>query len=162
MPRIAPDELLGIGEIARRAGVTVPTLRYYEDRGLIRSTRTAGNHRVFPRRTLRLLAVIAAGRRVGLSLQQIADALAELPTDHAPTQRDWTRMSTSWARLVAERIRVLERLAADLDGCIGCGCLSLGKCTLFNPGDEASGEGPGSRWLRRADPGVPPREHDRG
>lgn len=151
MPRIAPNELLTIGELAARAGVTVATLRYYESRGLIDAVRTPGGHRVFPRHTLRRLAVVAAGQHVGLSLQQVADALDELPRDRPPTQRDWTRMSKSWAQLVAARIAVLQKLASELDGCIGCGCLSLGKCTLFNPDDAAAAEGAGSRWLRSAD-----------
>jgi len=150
MPHIAPDELLAIGDLARRAGVTVPTVRYYEERGLIQSTRTAGNKRQFPRHTLRRLAVVAAGQRVGLSLQLIAAALAELPSDRPPTQREWRRMSQGWAATVASRIRELQALQSTLDGCIGCGCLSLGTCTLFNPGDEAAAEGPGSRWLRKA------------
>lgn len=151
MPHIAPNELLTIGELAKRAGVTVPTLRYYEERRLIDAERSTGGHRVFPRHTLRRLAVIAAGQRVGLSLQQIAHALDELPRDRPPTQQDWRQMSRSWARLVAKRIEELQRLASDLDGCIGCGCLSLGKCTLFNPGDEAAHEGAGSRWIRAAE-----------
>lgn len=151
MPHIAPLELLSIGDLARRAGVSVPTVRYYDERGLIHSTRTAGNKRQFPRHTLRRLAVVAAGQRVGLTLQEIFAALAELPIDRAPTQREWRRMSRQWAATVARRIRRLEALQTSLDGCIGCGCLSLGTCTLFNPDDEAAGEGPGSRWLRRAD-----------
>jgi MerR family redox-sensitive transcriptional activator SoxR len=151
MPRIAPLELLSIGDLARRAGISVPTVRYYEERGLIRSTRTAGNKRLFPRHTLRRLAVVAAGQRVGLTLQEIAVALAELPSDRPPTQREWRHMSQQWAETVSRRIRQLEALQSSLDGCIGCGCLSLGKCTLFNPDDEAAGEGPGSRWLRKAD-----------
>ena len=151
MPHIAPDELLTVGELSRRAGVTVPTVRYYEERGLIRSQRTSGNHRLFPRHTLRRLAVVAAGQVVGLTLQEIADALAELPVDRAPTQREWRRMSQQWSELVAGRIRRLEALQTSLDGCIGCGCLSLGRCTLFNPADAAAAEGPGSRWLRAAE-----------
>lgn len=150
MPRIAPLEPLTIGELARRAGVTVPTLRFYENRGLIASTRTTGNQRLFPRHTLRRLAVIAAGQRVGLTLAQIGDALAELPTSRPPTGREWRKMSAHWATIVDARIRQLAALRDSLDGCIGCGCLSLGKCTLFNPGDEAAGEGPGSRWLRHS------------
>ncbi|ALE07095.1 hypothetical protein AL755_19165 [Arthrobacter sp. ERGS1:01] len=153
MAHIAPNELLTIGELARRAGVSVPTVRYYEERGLIRSQRTAGNKRLFPRHVLRRLALVAAGQRVGLTLAEIANALAELPADRAPSQRDWTRLSTGWSELVARRIRQLEVLQESLDSCIGCGCLSLGKCTLFNPGDEAAAEGPGSRWVRRAEAG---------
>lgn len=151
MAHIAPNELLPIGELAWRAGITVPTVRYYEERGLIHSVRTPGNKRQFPRHTLRRLAVVAAGQRVGLTLQEITDALGELPADRAPTQREWTRMSTNWAAMVAQRIRQLEVLQESLDGCIGCGCLSLGKCTLFNPDDAAAAEGPGSRWVRKAE-----------
>jgi MerR family redox-sensitive transcriptional activator SoxR len=152
--RIQPDELLSIGAVARRSGASVPTLRYYEERGLIDAVRTHGGRRQFPRHVLRRLAVIAAGQRVGLSLAEIAEALAPLPRDRAPTQREWTEMSKRWAQTVAARIRELERLAVDLDGCIGCGCLSLGRCTLFNPGDEAESEGPGSRWVRASMRGV--------
>ena len=151
MPHIAPLDLLSIGDLARRAGVSVPTVRYYDERGLIQSSRTAGNQRQFPRHTLRRLAVVAAGQRVGLTLQEIAIALAELPADRAPTQREWRHVSQRWAATVAGRIRQLEALQSSLDSCIGCGGLSLGKCTLFNPDDEAAGEGPGSRWLRKAD-----------
>lgn len=150
MPHASPLELLAIGDIARRAGVSVPTVRYYEDRGLISSSRTTGNFRRFPRHTLRRLAVIAAGQRVGLSLREIADALAALPAGRAPTQREWTRMSRVWAETVARRIRELESLRTSLESCIGCGCLSLGRCALFNPHDEAAAEGSGSRWLREA------------
>lgn len=150
MPRIAPNELLPIGVVATRAGVSVPTVRYYESRGLITAVRSAGNRRLFPRHTLRRLAVVAAGQRVGLSLQQIGAALAELPPDRAPNQRDWTRMSEHWATLVAGRIAELQALQRDLEGCIGCGCLSLGRCTLVNPDDQAATEGSGSRWLRAA------------
>jgi len=151
MPPIDPLDLLSIGDLARRAGVSVPTVRYYEERGLIQSSRTSGNKRQFRRHTLRRLAVVAAGQRVGLTLQEIAAALAGLPPDRAPTQREWSHMSRRWAVTVARRIRQLETLASSLDGCIGCGCLSLGRCALFNPDDEAEGEGPGSRWLRKAD-----------
>lgn len=151
MARIAPNELLPIGEIARRAGISVPTVRYYEERGLIQSERTSGNKRLFPRHTLRRIAVVAAGQRVGLTLQEITTALTSLPADRAPTQREWTHMSTGWSELVALRIRQLEVLQTSLDGCIGCGCLSLGRCTLFNPDDVAAAEGPGSRWVRRAE-----------
>lgn len=150
MPPIAPNELLAIGEMAARAGVSVPTLRYYEERGLIAAERTAGNKRLFPRHTLRRLAVVAAGQRVGLTLQEIGEALGALPADRAPTQREWRLMGQQWSALVARRISELQVLRTSLDSCIGCGCLSLGKCTLFNPDDEAAAEGPGSRWVRRA------------
>lgn len=147
----AADELLSIGDLARRAGVSVPTVRYYESRGLIASRRSAGNHRQFPRHVLRRLAVVAAGQRVGLTLEQIGQALATLPQDRAPSQREWKVMSGDWAQMVDRRIRELQALQVSLDSCIGCGCLSLGRCTLFNPGDEAAAEGPGSRWVRAAE-----------
>jgi MerR family redox-sensitive transcriptional activator SoxR len=148
MARIAPLELLSIGVLAARAGITVPTVRYYEERGLISSIRTDGGRRQFARHTLRRIAVVAAGQRVGLTLEEIRETLAPLPPDRAPTQREWHEIGTRWNDVVARRIRELERLRTSLDGCIGCGCLSLGNCTLFNPGDEAAAEGPGSRWLR--------------
>ena len=150
MPPIAPNELLSIGETASRSGLTVPTLRYYEERGLVAAVRDPGGRRRFPRHTLRRLAVIAAGQRVGLSLEEIRLAMAELPTHRAPNQREWRAMSVEWAKLLAVRVRELQALQTDLDGCIGCGCLSLGRCVLFNPDDEARTEGPGSRWLRHA------------
>jgi len=144
------DSLLPVGEIAARAGISVPTLRYYEERGLVQSQRTSGNQRRYKRMTLRRLAVVAAGQRVGLSLEQIKAALDELPADKAPTQADWTAISRRWAGLVAQRIRELEVLESSLEGCIGCGCLSLDRCSLVNPDDAAGTEGPGSRWARRA------------
>jgi len=144
---------LSIGELAARAGVSVPTIRFYESLGLVGSRRTVGNQRRFERTALRRLAVIGAGRRVGLSLAQIAAALGELPAGSAPTQADWTSFATGWRQLVDARIAELQALRADLDGCIGCGCLSLQRCQLFNRDDEAAGEGPGARWLRQAPPG---------
>lgn len=143
-------DLLTVGEVASRAGVSVPTVRYYEERGLITSTRTSGNQRRFPRAVLRRIAVIAAAQRVGLSLDEVREAMAELPADRAPTRREWTAMSRSWKRLVQRRIDQLVALQSDLDGCIGCGCLSLQRCSIFNPSDEAAGEGSGSRWVRRS------------
>ena len=107
--------------------------------------------RVFRRHTLRRLAIIAAGQRVGLTLAEIAEALSEIPLQKLPSQEDWHRLSTHWSALVAGRIAQLEVLQGSLDGCIGCGCLSLKKCSLFNPKDEAAAEGPGSRWIRRSE-----------
>lgn len=150
MPHTTRDSLLTVGETASRAGITVPTLRYYEERGLVHSERTPGNQRRYKRLSLRRLAVIAAGQRVGLSLEEIKTALDGLPTDKAPTQADWTSISQRWAGLVARRIRELQVLESSLEGCIGCGCLSLGRCSLINPDDGAAAEGVGSRWARRA------------
>lgn len=141
---------LTVGEVAQRAGITVPTLRYYEQLGLVASRRTTGNQRRYDRSVLRRLAVVCAGRRVGLPLTEIGAALATLPDGRAPTQEDWTALSTRWRATVQDRITELERLRDDLDGCIGCGCLSLARCALYNPGDEAAVEGSGARWVRRA------------
>jgi MerR family redox-sensitive transcriptional activator SoxR len=145
-----PAKQLTVGEVAARAGVSVPTVRFYEARGLISSVRTAGNQRRFPRSVLRRLAFVAAAQRVGLSLEQIGAALATLPADRAPTRRDWTRLSSGWRSAVAERITELQALQDTLDTCIGCGCLSLRRCGLYNAGDTAAQEGVGSRWLRQA------------
>ncbi|HEV7725534.1 MAG TPA: redox-sensitive transcriptional activator SoxR [Modestobacter sp.] len=144
------DRELTIGEVARRAGVPVPTVRYYESRGLLSARRTTGNQRRYDRSVLRRLAVVAAAARVGLPLAEVGAAFAELPADRAPDREDWARLSAGWRRRVDKRIAELESLREDLDGCIGCGCLSLDRCALFNPADEAAAEGPGSRWVRRA------------
>lgn len=141
---------LTIGEVCRRAGLTPATLRYYEHLDLLNSTRTAGNQRRYPRHVLRRLAFVAAGQRVGLTLAQIHDLLTQLPSDRAPSQQDWTRLSRPWQQLIEARISELRALQATLDGCIGCGCLSLSRCALLNPDDAAAAEGAGSRWLRRA------------
>ncbi|WP_371818220.1 redox-sensitive transcriptional activator SoxR [Pseudarthrobacter sp. C4D7] len=150
MPQPSHDTLMTVGQIASRAGISVPTLRYYEERGLVHSERAAGNQRRYKRLTLRRLAVIAAGQRVGLSLEEVKAALDDLPVGRAPSQADWTAMSRQWAGLVAQRIRELKVLETSLEGCIGCGCLSVERCSLMNAGDAAAGEGSGSRWLRRA------------
>ncbi|MEW6154349.1 MAG: redox-sensitive transcriptional activator SoxR [Actinomycetota bacterium] len=141
------EEELAIGAVAERAGMAVSALRFYEDRGLIRSNRSAGGKRHYPRHVLRRLAFIQAAQRVGLSLDEIGRALATLPADHGPTAAEWNRLSASWRPLVDERIRLLEALRDDLDGCIGCGCLSLESCRLRNPGDAAASQGPGPRYL---------------
>lgn len=133
-----------------RSGLTPATLRYYESLGMIIATRTPGNQRRYPRHVLRRLAFIAAGQRVGLTLTQIDGLLAQLPNDRGPSQGDWTRLAAPWRQLVRERIRELQALEDSLDGCLGCGCLSLTRCALFNPDDEAVAEGSGSRWLRSA------------
>lgn len=143
---------LTIGELAGRSGLSAPTLRYYEERGLIRSARSAGNQRRYPRYVLRRLAFIMAAQRVGLSLEEIADLLGTLPAGRVPTRADWTRLSRPWRQRIATRIEQLQALQDTLDGCLGCGCLSLQRCGLYNPTDEAAGEGPGSRWLRTGAP----------
>ncbi len=141
---------LSVGEVCARSGLTPATLRYYERLGLLTTTRTAGNQRRYPRHVLRRLAFLAAGQRVGLTLAQIGELLAQLPNDRGPSQRDWTLLAGPWRQLVQARIRELQALEDSLDECLGCGCLSLTRCSLFNPDDEASAEGAGSRWLHRA------------
>lgn len=150
-PMVEPGRaLLSVGELAARSGLSAPTLRYYEQLGLVEATRTPGNQRRYPRHVLRRLAFVAAGQRVGLSLRALGDLLATLPADRAPSQEDWIRLAGPWRDVVAVRIRELETLADSLDGCLGCGCLSLTRCALFNEGDAAAGEGAGSRWVREA------------
>jgi MerR family redox-sensitive transcriptional activator SoxR len=146
-----PD-LITIGELAARAGVSTATLRFYEAESLIAAERTAGNQRRFARATLRRVAFIRAAQRIGLSLQEIRAALAKLPSDRTPTKADWERLSRSWQRGLNDRILDLERLRDELTGCIGCGCLSLRRCSLFNRGDRAAANGAGARYLLGDDP----------
>jgi MerR family redox-sensitive transcriptional activator SoxR len=142
------SELLTIGEVARRSGLASSALRYYEDRGLIASERAGSGHRRYPRPVLRRIAFIVFAQRIGLSLEEIGDELAKLPPDRAPTRRDWSRLSQTWTSRIDERIAELERLRSGLTECIGCGCLSLDRCRLANPGDAAGRRGPGPRvWL---------------
>ncbi|HLT57252.1 MAG TPA: redox-sensitive transcriptional activator SoxR [Limnochordales bacterium] len=138
---------LTIGEVAERSGVAVSALRYYETKGLIKSRRTPGNHRVYPREVLRIISVIKVAQRTGLSLDEIQKYLAQLPDSGVPTKDDWTRMSTAWKAELEARIARLTRLKEQLDQCIGCGCLSLADCPLRNPDDQLGAEGPGPRLL---------------
>jgi MerR family transcriptional regulator, redox-sensitive transcriptional activator SoxR len=140
-----PD-LLTIGEVSRRSGVAASALRFYEERGLIASERAGAGHRRFPRPVLRRIAFIVFAQRIGLSLHEIGAELSKLPPDRAPTRRDWARLSSGWTERIDERISELQRLKAGLTECIGCGCLSLDRCRLANPGDRAAGLGPGPRY----------------
>jgi MerR family redox-sensitive transcriptional activator SoxR len=140
--------LLTITEVSRRSGVASSALRFYEEKGLIQSERAGSGHRRYPREVLRRIAFIVFAQRVGLSLEEIGAELARLPPNRAPTGRDWSRLSGTWTARIDERIAELERLRTGLTTCIGCGCLSLDKCTLSNPGDRAARLGPGPRyWL---------------
>jgi MerR family transcriptional regulator, redox-sensitive transcriptional activator SoxR len=142
------SELLTISEVARRSGVAASALRFYESRGLIASERSGSGHRRFRRPVLRRIAFIVFAQRVGLTLEEIAADLAKLPGDHAPTRRDWSRLSSGWSSRIDQRIAELERLKAGLTECIGCGCLSLDRCRLANPSDAVSRLGPGPRfWI---------------
>ena len=140
-------DLLTIGELSERSGVAPSALRYYESQQLIGSTRTSGNQRRYERATLRRVAFIRSAQRVGLSLEEIAEAMASLPGGRAPTKSDWTRLSKSWRPRIDAQIERLERLRDRLDSCIGCGCLSLARCSLSNPDDVLSGQGPGAYYL---------------
>lgn len=138
--------MLTISELAARSGVAPSALRFYEERGVIRSERTPAGHRRYPRATLRRVAFIIFAQRVGLSLAEIAEALARLPDRPAPGRAEWEGLSAEWRRRVEERIAELERLRDTLAECIGCGCLSLDRCHLANPGDRAGRRGPGARY----------------
>lgn len=143
---------LGIGEFAARAGVSVATLRFYEERGLVHSTRTAGNQRRYLRAELRRVAFVRAAQHVGLTLGEIEQEMATLPDGRVPTRADWTRLSRSWRPRLDARIDELRRLRDGLEGCIGCGCLSLKSCVLHNPGDRAGETGSGARYIEREGP----------
>lgn len=146
-----PRDLWSIGQLSERSGTAPSAIRYYETRGLLAATRSAGNQRRYPRSTLRRLGFIRAAHRVGLSLDEIADALATLPAERTPTKRDWQRLSRHWQGRIEEQIDRLERLRDRLDSCIGCGCLSLRRCALSNPGDELAVAGPGAVHLEPGD-----------
>jgi MerR family redox-sensitive transcriptional activator SoxR len=138
---------LSIGEVADRAGIAPSALRFYEKEGLIHADRSDGGQRRYHRDVLRLIAFIRAAQRVGLSLDDIRDALHTLPERKVPTASDWARLSKGWRPLLDRRIEEMERLRDRLDSCIGCGCLSLKTCALSNPNDIAAAEGAGARWL---------------
>lgn len=140
------SERLTIGEVARRSGVAASALRFYEERGLIRSERAGSGHRRFPRAVLRRVAFIVFAQKIGLSLEEIASELAKLPENRVPNGRDWSRLSGLWTAIIDERMAELERLKGGLTRCIGCGCLSLDRCALSNPGDRAGRRGPGPRY----------------
>ncbi len=137
-----------IGEIARRSGVAASALRFYEERGLIASERARSGHRRFPRSVLRRIAFIVFAQRIGLSLDEISAELERLPDDRTPTRADWARLSETWLDRIDKRIAELQRLREGLTGCIGCGCLSIDHCQMYNSEDRAGRNGPGPRyWL---------------
>ena len=141
-----PPKELGIGELAARAGVAVSALHFYEAKGLIHSVRSGGNQRRYARAVLRRLAVIKVAQRVGMPLAAIAEALNALPSGRTPTVADWRRLSAAWKLELEERIRTLTQLRDQLDGCIGCGCLSLKACPLRNAQDALAREGAGPHF----------------
>ena len=138
---------LTVGEVARRSGVAVSALHFYEREGLIASRRTSGNQRRFRRDVLRRIAFIRIAQRVGVPLAQVREALDQLPDARTPTRADWERLSESWRAELDERIRRLQQLRDDFSGCIGCGCLSIDRCQMVNPGDHLGAGGPGPRRL---------------
>jgi len=145
-------ELLSIGETARRSGVAASALRFYESRGLISSQRGGGNQRRYHRAMLRRIAIIRIAQNLGLSLREIRQAFAALPDERTPTRRDWSRLSARWSRQLDRRIAELQNLRGRLAGCIGCGCLSMKNCALYNAGDAAASLGTGPRYLLGDEP----------
>ena len=133
-----------VGKVAQRCGVRVSTLHFYEEKGLIRSWRNAGNQRRYKPDVLRRIAVIKAAQRMGISLASIKEALAKLPDERTPTAKDWQRLSTHWRAELDARIAYLERLRDTLTGCIGCGCLSMKNCPIYNEDDKLAVDGPGA------------------
>jgi MerR family transcriptional regulator, redox-sensitive transcriptional activator SoxR len=138
---------LTIGQLAERSGVAPSAIRFYEERGLISSTRTTGNQRRYLMSTLRRVAFIRTAQRVGLTLEEIGEALSTLPDGRTPTKADWHRLSKAWRPRLDEQIRRIELLRDQLDSCIGCGCLSLKQCALTNPHDDLAARGPGAVLL---------------
>jgi MerR family redox-sensitive transcriptional activator SoxR len=144
---MAPPGLLTIGDLARRTGLAVSAIRFYETRGLVRAVRTRGNQRRFARSDIRRLSFALIAQRMGLSLGEIEAELSTLPKDQAPSRDDWRAISMRVRGAIETRIKMLERTRDLLDGCIGCGCLSLDRCALYNPGDRAARAGAGPRFL---------------
>lgn len=138
---------LTIGALSERTGVATSALRFYEAEGLIHATRSSGGQRRYTRDTIRRVSFVRVAQQVGLRLDEIREALASLPDNRTPNQKDWERLSLSWRPRVDAQIAMLERLRDRLHGCIGCGCLSLRVCQLVNPGDLAAARGPGPRWI---------------
>ena len=140
------NELLAIGELAARTGLSVSAIRFYEEKGLVQALRSAGGQRRFLRSDIRRLSFALIAQRLGCTLPEIAAELAKLPQGRTPTQADWRRISNGFSRLLDERIIALQRMRETLDGCIGCGCLSLKKCALYNRDDRAGRRGSGPRY----------------
>lgn len=140
------SDVIAIGDLAARTGVSVSAIRFYEARGLLSPFRNKGGQRRFLRSDIRRLSFILIAQQLGLSIEAIGAELAKLPDGRTPTAKDWTRMSTGIRALIDERIATLSRTRDLLDGCIGCGCLSLERCALYNPGDRAGRRGAGPRY----------------
>ena len=143
-------DLFTVSELAKRSGFAASAIRFYEGQGLIAASRTAGGQRRFERQMLRRLAFIRAARNVGLSLDEVAAALGRLPDGRTPTRADWARLSKDWRARLDDQIAGLMALRDNLDSCIGCGCLSLKRCAISNPGDSAAAAGPGAVYLPKS------------
>lgn len=158
--RLRTTDLLSIGEVSARSGLAPSAVRYYEKLGLVASTRTAGDRRRYPRSVLRRLAVIRSAQHVGLSLDEVARSLVDVPLEAGPSRRDWARIARRWRPTLDQRIADLMALREHLDDCIGCGCLSMRQCALYNPQDGLAGSGRGPRRLvadlDEPDPPDPP------
>jgi len=146
-PTDTSTELLSIGAVSDRTGVATSALRFYESEGLLHSVRSAGGQRRYHRDVIRRVSFVRIAQELGLSLGEIKEALASLPEHRTPTQRDWHRLATSWGPRLDAQIAMLERLRDRLEGCIGCGCLSLQACRILNPGDAVAERGPGPRYV---------------
>ncbi|MER5641619.1 redox-sensitive transcriptional activator SoxR [Kitasatospora sp. NPDC002227] len=144
---LSRHDQLTIGQLAERSGLATSALRYYESLGLIHAERTAGGQRRYARATLRRVAFVRAAQRVGLSLEEAGEALERLPAERAPSTAEWSGVAATWQDRIDQQIAELEHLRRKLTGCIGCGCLSLTRCALYNPQDRAAATGPGARHL---------------
>lgn len=149
MTKTIEDAKLSVGQVAKRAGVNVSTLHFYEDKGLIRSWRNSGNQRRYKPEVLRRIAVIKAAQKMGISLEEVKQAFASLPNNRTPTTDDWDMLAKGWRILLEKRIAYLERLNGLITGCIGCGCLSMKSCPMYNPEDELAKQGDGAVILER-------------
>lgn len=143
------ETTLSVGQVAQRSGVNVSTLHFYETKGLIHSARNAGNQRRYRKDVLRRVAVIKAAQKLGITLKEIRQALASLPEGRTPNQKDWEKLARNWQRELDARIACLEKLREYMTGCIGCGCLSMKNCPIYNADDKLAAEGSGPVILDR-------------
>ncbi|MBW8192816.1 redox-sensitive transcriptional activator SoxR [Neiella marina] len=137
------DKEFSVGQVAKRCGVNVSALHFYEQKGLIRSLRNQGNQRRFKPDVLRRVSIIKAAQAMGISLEEIKSAFDALPNSRTPNKNDWEKLSATWQAKLTEKIQYMERLRDQISGCIGCGCLSMEACPLYNPDDELAEQGPG-------------------
>ncbi|GAA5101444.1 redox-sensitive transcriptional activator SoxR [Wohlfahrtiimonas larvae] len=149
VPKYDTNRMMTVGEVSKRSGIPISTIHFYEEKGLIKSTRNSSNHRRFPSYVLRYIAIIKIAQLTGISLEDIKQSIGEFPTDHKLTKEGWEKISTQWKADLDRRITYLTRLRDELNDCIGCGCLSMDRCPLRNPNDILGEEGAGARILTR-------------